>query len=80
MRKRFSPSLKYKIFASILPLATLAAVSFWVIYVVRYNKQGANADQYGVTNKDKYEFAFQSGVLSVLVYYLVHSHAAMLMI
>ena len=63
-----------KMLLSLLPVAALVAVVFWLVYVTKYDDQASKGpnDPLAYEYAQKAEIAFQAVVATILVYFVSH--------
>jgi uncharacterized membrane protein len=69
-----SPYSILKMLLALVPVATMVAVVFWLVYVLRYSKEDDQTPQAVKAQEllHKSEIAFQAVVATVLVYFVSH--------
>jgi hypothetical protein len=72
-------SLGLKGIFSLFPTGALAGLITWLVYVIRYADKGPAPDGNGATNVEKSTIAFQTVVATVLLYFVLHHHANLIM-
>jgi hypothetical protein len=64
---------------SVLPLGSLVALVFWLVYAASYRQDGLDTDEDGADNLNKASMAFQAIVASAALYYMLHQHSSLMM-